>query len=78
MQADKADTQQREQFCAASCRGHLVWVERVRALHWVFSVYRPTGSSGGAETEKPVRRSERDRGNWQNGKCETHPRPAAF
>lgn len=33
MQADKAGTQQRVQFRAASCRCHLVWVERVRALH---------------------------------------------
>jgi len=60
MQADKAGTQQRVQFRAASCRCHLVWVERVRALHWVFSVYRPTGSSGGAETEKPVRQLDQD------------------
>lgn len=60
MQADKADTQQRVQFRAASCRGHLVWVERVRALHRGVSVYRPTGSSSGAETEKPVGSAERD------------------
>lgn len=60
MQAGKADTQQRVQFRAASCRGHLVWVERVRALHRGVSVYRPTGSSSGAETEKPVGSAERD------------------